>query len=90
MVGSGDSGNGSFHNSDVTFLIYEGNSWLQELKYCGDYWYDVIFRDHILLNFCTCDNGWQLLGNYPVLTVVTEIYHYVEIAGELLLPLILI
>ena len=34
------------------------------------------------------NHRWELPDKYPVLTVVMSIYHYVEIIGELSLPLI--
>ena len=39
----------------VTFLVYEVNLQLQYLKYCEDLFSGVIFRYHILMNFCTYD-----------------------------------
>ena len=35
-----------------------------------------------------CRHRWELSGNYPVFTMVMAIYHYIEIIGELLLPVI--
>ena len=37
------------------------------------------FSDSLHVLSCACQHRWELLGNYPVFTVVLVIYHYVEI-----------
>ena len=65
--------------SHVIFLIYEVNSPFQELRYCIDLYSDVIFRYHILMNFCTCDESLNNIYSYHSVAVVSIFMHNIKV-----------
>ena len=72
-------------HSHLTFLVYEVDLLFQELKYCGDLFFSVIFRDHILLNFYTCDRTLYYLYSSRIFAVVRIFTH--NIIRQVKLPL---
>ena len=59
-------------HSDGKIIIYKGYLWPQELKYCRYFWPNIIFIDHILLNFCTCDRILHSLYLAYIVSVVSR------------------
>ena len=55
-----------------TFLMFEDDLLLQDLKYCGYFYPDVIFKYDILLNFCTCDSSLHYIHSSHIVAKVSR------------------